>query len=811
MGHKRLIACGPLYHPGRAFLEGNSLKELLQKFANTFANQLEKMTLEENEQRSVNHPIIFLFIGDSVRDALKTIININEEKWHNSSGILYFHAYQTDTVTHENVFSIKVPGQGLDRKHIRKGLYEAFFRDETILIELNKIYRRMVAKLAEYGKVYSSLQKVNISVVTSVHDPANILIQEFTLLLKSILRDSSKMIEVDLYGLLKEKQEDDSFALSTSLGISFLHELDSFQQDEYAFEKELQLTEDGFSMPVNHSSAPLFDLVYLLSDKNENGIISNDVEKQNYEIISNLNLLKNRKLITEYHEKMDSYNHQEFKKNIRGSSNEPVYASAGFAKVSRPNKQIALHAASQFFNELITGLRVSSRTHKLEKIISLFELSELDFQKYFQEKLPSAQKLEDMNGLMVTSSYQTVKKLSVREAEEHLFENGSKIFFATNFEEPIQEHLKQLNLKEKIERCIFEKIVNVEKYGLYSAYLWTSDTIDDEFSIMDEIRQMLLETKNARLKAEAKLEQYYQQTVESCDFKKSLLPFSDKKNLASFVNYFFDSVYRVKYEILTLEVKETILNQYLKELEQHHQFLHDKVVGINQALSILKQSAAESLNDSDDYLDRNIPEYYGDIIRTITAKLMEKHGASFISNERFFGSLLSLLENGARDLIDRLITICNREVLTHEEFHHSFEDELLKRANVRTQYGDSAFLTKEDLFKQLYQRLHQNSAIHIEVFNYTQENRHEERYFFGDFYSKLMNFAIEKENETRHFKVGCAHEKKSSGIEKLSLMGGFKLKDLMYYQKGTRYYEIYIKNGYEFHADFYNDAAYRTV
>ncbi|MEH7180264.1 hypothetical protein [Neobacillus vireti] len=787
------------------------MKELLQKFANTFANQLEKMTLEENEQRSVKHPIIFLFIGDSVKDALKTIININEEKWHNSSGVLYFHAYQTNTITNENVFSFKMPGQGLDRKHIRKSLYEAFYRDETLLIELNKTYRRLVAKLAEYGKVYSSLQKINISVVTSVHDPATILLQEVTLLLKSILRDSSKTVEVDLYGLLNEKQDDENFAFSTSLGISFLHELDMYQQDEYTFEGDLQLTEDGFKMPVGHSAAPLFDLVYLLSDKNENGIISNDVEKQNYEIISNLNLLKNRKLITEYHEKMDSYNHQEFKRNIRGSSNEPVYASAGFAKVRRPNKPIALHAASQFFHELITSLKESSHTHKREKIISLLELSESHFQKYFQDRMPSVQKLEDMNGLMITNSYQTVKKMSVREAEEYLFESGTTIFFSTNFEEPVQEYLQQLDLKESIERCLYENIIQDEKYGLYSAYLWTSDNIDGEFTIMGEIRQMLLETKNDRLKAEAKLEQYYQQSVENCDFKKSLLPFSDKKNLTSFVNYFFDAVYRVKYEILTLDVKEAILNQYQKALEEHHAFLRDKVIGIDQALSVLKQSAAESLYDSDDYLDKNIPEYYGDIIRTITAKLKEKHGTAFISNERFFGNLLSLLENGTHSLIERFITICNTEVLTHEEFHHSFEDELLKRANVRTRYDDGTILTKEDLFKQLYQRMHQNSAIHIEVFNYTQENRHEERYFFGDFYSKLMKFVIEKENETRHFKVGCAHEKKSSGIEKLSLMGGFKLKDLMYYQKGTRYYETYVKNGYEFHADFYQSNTYRTV
>ncbi len=103
-------------------------------------------------------------------------------------------------------------------------------------------------------------------------DPANILIQEMTLLLKSILQESFKTVEVDLYGLIKERQDGENFALSASFGISFLKELDSFQQDGYSFEKALQMTDDHLSLPVVHSPAPLFDLVYLLSDKNENGL-----------------------------------------------------------------------------------------------------------------------------------------------------------------------------------------------------------------------------------------------------------------------------------------------------------------------------------------------------------------------------------------------------------------------------------------------------------------------------------------------------------------------------------------------------------
>jgi hypothetical protein len=135
------------------------------------------MTLEENEQRSVNHPIVFLFLGDSVKEAMTSIMNINEEKWHNSTGVLYFHAYQTNTISHENVLSIQLPGNQVDFKTIRKSMYEDFYRDENMLIELNKTFRKLSSKIAEYGKVYSSLVKLNLCVVTAVDDPANILIQ----------------------------------------------------------------------------------------------------------------------------------------------------------------------------------------------------------------------------------------------------------------------------------------------------------------------------------------------------------------------------------------------------------------------------------------------------------------------------------------------------------------------------------------------------------------------------------------------------------------------------------------------------------
>ncbi|WP_026567696.1 hypothetical protein [Bacillus sp. UNC41MFS5] len=776
------------------------MRDLLQTYAHTFSNQLEKMTLEVNEQRSVNHPIVFLFIGDLVLDALKSIMTINEEKWHNSSGVLYFHACQTETITNPNVLSIQLPDHNIDRKTQRKDIYEAFYQDEDKLIELNKAYRLLSSKIAEYGRMYSSLQKVNLCVVTAIDDPANILIQEFTLLLKSILQESFRLVEVDLYGLMKEKQDGTNFALSTSLGISFFKELDRYQRDEYTFLQDLQLTEDHLRLPVSHTPSPLFDMVYLLSDKNEDGLLSSEAVLQNYAIISNLNLLKNRKMIKDYHEKMDSYNHAAFRKGIRGNSNEPVYASAGFAKVNRPNKAIALYAASYFYNELMEALKAPISKPR-EKVLNLFALSDSSFQTYYHKCLPSIDKLADMNALIgTTNSYQTVKRMSVRDAEDYLFEGGTEQFFAANFKEPVRERLTQLNLKVQIQRCLDEQVIHHEQYGLYCAYIWTASSNSSEMSVINEIHKMLQDTKNEQVEKQAWLEQYYQQLVDSCDFKKSYLPFSERKNLHNFLHYLFEAVYGTKYEIIKLDVKREILKQYLEVLEENHLKLRTKMEHLNEVGSYLKQMAVESLYEADDYLDKNIPEYYEEILKRITAKLKEKRGAHFFTDDRFFGSLTLLLEKGTKSLLERVLHVCSREVLTQEEFHRSFEDELLDRANVMTYYENQEVLSKSELFKQLYNRLDDQSPIQIEVFNYTQEHRYEEKYFFGDFYSKFMEYALEKEHETRQYKVGCAHEKKASGIEKLTLMGGFHLTDLMYYRNGEKYYKAYCNEGFEFHS-----------
>jgi hypothetical protein len=137
--------------------------------------------------------------------------------------------------------------------------------------------------------------------------------------------------------------------------------------------------------------------------------------------------------------------------------------------------------------------------------------------------------------------------------------------------------------------------------------------------------------------------------------------------------------------------------------------------------------------------------------------------------------------------------------LTAAPFKQTFAEELLRRANVTIDYSNQEVLSRDELFKKLYRTLEEHAGIHIRLLDYTHKHRYEEKYFFGDATSEFMRYALNEEETSRIYKLGCVHEKRSSGVEKLNIMGGFCVEDLMYYRNGKMYYESYAQNGYLFH------------
>lgn len=772
------------------------MQRQLYTFASEYDADVDRIIDDNDGQLSINNPLLFVFIGDDSLDALNAVYDLNKNKWNNSKGVLYFHVYQDQTVVKDNLFSLKMPTSAADRKKVRADVHRKFSQDTQALVDLNRTARQISNRIAEHGRMYSSFERLNMAFVTRVDDPCNILMPEITVLLRALLGESFKLIQMDLYGLMKEKQGDE---YATSLGISFLRELDKCQDRAYSFNGMLRVTEDQIRLPVEHVASPLFDLVYLLSDKNEHGMFPDEGTQSNYDIICNMNLLKNRKVVEEVDHRYESYNNQHFRQHIYSAETKgAVYATAGISKVKRPNQAIALTVVSQFYQHVINKLTDQSMLEK-RTVIDLFKLSSESLDSKIADLIPIREKLEEMTGLLSESvPLSELRKLSLKQAEERLYGTHAEAFYKEHFVVQAEGVVKSFDIELELREIIDRRIINNSQYGLYCAYAWTSE--QDERSIVHELRIMSKDLIKRLAEAELQLLQLQQEPVELQSF--SLLGFFDKAKVKKISHHLFDKVYGKKYEILFLEMKLRLLKRYESALESIHKPFKQQVETIQGLNKLIKETSRQSVSESNDYLGRNIPEYYSSVVGEIITDLQSKKGELFYFEERYLGNVVHLLTRGGEDLLKKLIDVCKKEVFHYPQFRQSFEDELLQRANVTVRYEDKDnVLSKEDLYRDLYQSLEEKAAVHIHVFNYTQKQRHDEKYFFADFESEFIKYAFSVDKSARLYKLGCVHEKKSTGIEKLNIMGGFQLENIMYVRNGTKYYESYMANGFEFHAE----------
>ncbi len=764
-------------------------------FAEQYDAEADRVIDDHAGQISMNNPLLFLFVGDQSLEALQAVYDANTRKWNNSRGVLYLHVYQESTVERDNVFSFRLPAAHSDRKKQRPELRAAFYEDPEVLAGLNRSIRSVSHTIAEYGKLYSSFQWMNVATVARVDDPCSIMLPEIAILLKTILGESFKLIQMDFYGLIRERHADE---LSSALGVSFLREMDAFQDRAYSFKGPLRVTEDQVKLEVEHGAAPLFDLVYLLSDKNEEGMFPEAGMDANYSILCNMNLLKNRKIVEEDSRSQESYNNQHFRQHIQpSSSRETVYATAGFSRMKRPSKAIALTVASHLLKQVIGRLEEQSRLDRRSVAgVFGFQLDKID--RRVEPLLPGRESLEEMHGMLSESiSSSELRRLTLGQAEERLFGEHAAAFFRKNMIEPAEKRLLQAEPERELQELVKARIINNPAYGLYSACLWTAE--HDERSALHELHLLRKDTVKQLAEAEVAYQAMMQEPVEA----QALSRFSlfEKTRIKQISRHIFDKLYGMKYDMLFLEMRMKWLDRCKHALEAIHSSLKGHVDAMKQLDKLLADTARQSVSEASDYLGRNIPEYYGSVVKEIMSDLQSRHGDAFLFDERYLGNVLHLLEQGADKLRDAVLVICKRDLFRYPQFGQSFEDELLQRANIGVNYEDrDKVLSKEELYRDLYVTLEDNAGMHMHIFNYLHKHRYEEKYFFADADSEFMQFAFTRDKGSRSYKLGCIHVPRSASIEKLNIMGGFQLDDMMYVINGRKYYESYQENGFQFHA-----------
>ncbi|SMF90102.1 Tubulin like [Paenibacillus uliginis N3/975] len=799
---------------------------ILEKYATAYSRDEGRLSGKDDSQSSIHYPTVFLFIGDKAGDAIEPMIRINERKWDNSAGVMYIHALSRNAAAsamasgdggdgnsnsgRQDAFAwqksdsgrkiarlvLPVDGHVPDNsKTMRRDVYRQFYEHNRGLFELNRILRQVSSDIAEYGRLYASFDRIHLAVVTRVDDPLNVLVPEITLLADAIFQQSFKSVQMDLYVLINEREQADAFGYASSAGVAYLREVDYMQSPDYSFSAPLHVTEDGISIEVTHPASPLFDLVYVLTDKNERGM-STFAEEDNYEIICHMNLLKNRKQTGSGHlHERDNYNNTSLRNNVMTESGRYGYVSAGLSKVARPNHSIALTVLYHFYRGLTDRMKAAPERTQAEKL-AWFGLDPQAIAARVDRVVPDEELLSDMNGIMTHGiSFGQLKRMTLREAEDALFGSGCHAYFRDNYEQVADKGLRHLPDDELVQ-MVRERLAVQADTSFCHVYDWTNEA-DEGGSVWPLLHGRIRDASRALEAAQAELEQKYAEAVEEQSFPR--MPLMDKHNVRNFIRCFFNTVYRLKLEVLRLETGLRLYRKYEAELERLHVIYKQYVQQMESLEETLRAAALISIRRADDYIGQNIMEYYERATADIMQEIEAKRGPNAFGEERYMGSLSRLLEQGTESLVERLCEVCRTHILTGPPFRQTFEEELLQRANVTIEYSNQEVLSKDELFKKLYRTLEEHAGIHVRLLDYTHEHRYEEKYFFGDATSEFMRYALGEEETSRIYKLGCVHEQRTSGVEKLNIMGGFQIEDLLYYRNGKMYYERYVENGYQFH------------
>ncbi|SDD59216.1 hypothetical protein SAMN02799630_03810 [Paenibacillus sp. UNCCL117] len=787
------------------------MKERLTAFADRYAGRRDGASPGEDERRHLRHPLVFLAVGDRSKTALERLFEMNRAQWTHADGILYIYigTGTPDGVPGSQLLCWQPPSaDAQDKRTSRSELSRAMIGSAEKLQELNLVLRQLVGRIGERGRLYGSLMQVHAAVLTRAEDPANALLPEVMVLLRSVLGESFRSVSADLFTLLREKQSESGYALDAALSVAFLDELDRMQRRSFRYEADLQVTSDGLRLPSAYGPGPLFDTAYMLGDKDERGLFAEDDTLACARIICRLSFLRCRQT-ADGENRLHPYNHQLFRQSMMPpGAAEAYYASAGLAEVTRPDRAVALTVLLALHRRLLALLQENGSGMSGREVLETLGLEAGQTDSLAQaamDRLPDP--VEEMHGLLYEPlSPAALRGKTLRQAENALFGSNARDFFGRQSQR-LKESLSAGAPADRLRQAIWQRLVEDSRYGVYAVCRWTSP--DERHGLIGAVREWRLENDRRLAAGREELEAVYEESADGLPGSRGGLfgLFGGAKaGLKTTVGALLDRVYGLKRELLFLELKRELLLRYEHMLEELHGLLKRYVDRLEQLTGRLAEACRLSIREANDEMGRNVEEYYKQAVDRISAELESRWGERFEFDERRMGSLAGLLEQGDDAYIARLMQTAQNDWFAHPLFSQAFEQELLERANVTVSYDNRQVLTKEELYRDLCRALDKESAVRADVYRFTHRHRHEESYLFGDPDSELIRYAMDA-GELGESKLGCVHVSKGGGVELLRLMGGFRRDDLMIYRNGRRFYETYAESGYRFHKPDWEPAA----
>ena len=767
------------------------MQQKILERAEKYAAEYDFASLENDDIRAKS-PILFVILGNEVKESICFIKQTMHKKFINAEGAVYFYIGTSGLIEEERVVSLSLPFDERDEKTKRNALSKKFIEDQQLLIQFNEKVTKIKNMILEQNKLFSNWQQIYVSVISAAGDETSVLIPDITVFLKKKFLEVFKQVAIDLFVIAGEEDETQE-ALRQAMTMSLFKELDFYQDKNYRYSGPIEMLPGDIRVDVEHTGE-LFDLIYLLTDRKENGEKIKNAKRNHYETLCYVSLLKNRyQKNIETSESKEQYNNTLFRNNIR-KAGEHRYASCNLAKVKRPGIGIYMTVAYHLYREYIKTITYENK-EDIEDLCSLIGLSEEKLNSFALSFLSAKDVIKNIHTLMCNEvSFKALKNLSFRDAETMLYQESCKDFFELNFLAEADKKLKDEAYKIKIEKEILDLVINHKKYGPYAI-----GELFKEYNAV-KIRNLREQIMLKKVQKEALLEEKENSLVgQKIGTHFSLF---DKKYLRDVKAYLIDEIYELKYSILHEDVKLKQIDCIHALLEKLHEKVKkdiNKLENIEQQLNTFREEAARF---EEDYLVQNVNEYYQKIVTLKVEKLRKNRGEQFFCEEAFMGNTLEVLKKDPENLMERLFEIEEKYILNDEAlFNLPFEEELLERANISAQYEDEKIVAKTDLYKMLYESLEENSRACVYLDTTQSDHHYEEKYFFADRESEFIRYAYERDKASRNYKLGCINDKKKSSIEKIQLIGGFRLSDLILSKSAARYYEVYTKAGYKFHRD----------
>ena len=762
------------------------MKEEILERAYHYALGDDECVLRSNEIRAKS-PILFVVLGDKVKESIKSIKTEFSQNVMNAEGIMYLYIGLEQGIEDGQTSSLVLPlGKG-EEKSSRGTLSSQLFEEENALKILNEQITKVREAILEKGKMFHYWEQIQVSVITDASEEMNSLLPDIVVLLKKKLEQDFKQVTVDLFTVLEETIYT---PLEQAISMSFFKEIETYQARDYCYEKPLELLEDGLKLNTVYNQ-PLFNLTFILSDKKENGQKIEHAKEKHYETIAAFNLLKNREQKEiELAEAREQYNNSVFMTNIK-SGGEHRFASARLAKVKKPRVGIYLATAYHVFNAYKEELSY----HGIKESKALLEavgLNEMRLSSLIDDIIPPKENLGEIYSVISQSiGFRELKGLSFQDAEKQLYKKSLEDFFSANFTKGSERKLAEKVSKEKIKKQIYAEVINHPDYGPYA--------LEELFKIeqtraIDKLREQYgYEIKQLEVTLEEKENKSVGEVIGS---KFGLF---DKKYLRDVKGYLVSEVYSLKYERLEKQLKLKAMETIKDILEELYNEIKIELKKLEEVGSLLKTLMEEANKFEEAYLVQNVNEYYEKLVHNKLEQLKKARGEHFLLEEKYMGDITSVLSQSREQFLEKLFILQEKYILQDEKlFRLSFEEELLARANMLVSYEEKDVAAKSELYHMLYLSLEENSKPCVYLDSAATTHRYEEKYFLGDRKSEFMTYAYEKDKTSRSYKLAYINDQRKSSLEKLQLMGGFKASDLIFTRTAQRYYDAYIKEGYLF-------------